>query len=112
MANVVRIIIACVCNKVEHAIDGDTALYDVRERELPWTSPKPRPLLDRLFAMDNRRTEDILLINSPPLSHQSTIAFHLCSCPPIFFNTPSIRPTTSKYCDQFSQERNKIENLF
>ena len=35
MANVVRIIIACVCNKVEHAIDGDTALYDVRERELP-----------------------------------------------------------------------------
>jgi hypothetical protein len=52
MANVVRIIIACVCNKVEHAIDGDTALYDVRERELPCLDFAEAPTLARQIICD------------------------------------------------------------
>ena len=52
---------------------------------------------------------DILLINPPPLSHQSTVAFHLYLRSHIFFNTPPNRLTTFNTSDQFSQERNKIE---
>ena len=95
---------------MEHAIDGDTAFYDVPERELPCLDSAEAPTLARQIICDGiigGQKTDILIINSPTLSHQSTIAFHLYSCAAIVFNTPSIRLATSSSSDQFSQERNK-----